>query len=138
MSECELHNDIMNRNNSEIQSLKNLIHNVNKSLSDLSVTVNSLLRIEMDDKLKTSVSLIELVKETNNLVKDNVITNEKVIRSVENNLEPIVNMTDEFRAARGDKNAIRLNNKFDLLKNILFYLSFIVNIIMFIHFRIKL
>ena len=79
----------------------------------------------------------EISKQVNDLDKKVAITPEKVKCIVEENIDMIVDLVDEYREENKDKGYQHKNNKMQYFQNILFFVSILVNIIMFIHLNIR-
>ena len=126
-----------------INGIQNSVRNLDNKLEDLTkvkvVNGGGIPAIaSLPEAVKILIDNIDTIsKQVNDLDKKVAITPEKVKCIVEENIDMIVDLVDEYREENKDKGYQHKNNKMQYFQNILFFVSILVNIIMFIHLNIR-
>ncbi len=145
-----MHANMISKLMQDMLKLSDTINGIQKSLNGLNDKLEDLSKVKVINGggIPATASLPEAVKILiDNVEKINVkmvemnskveITPDKVKHIVEENIDMIVDIVDDYREDNKDKGYQHKNNKMQYFQNILFFVSILINVIMFIHMNLR-
>jgi len=133
MEECSAHSILVNELKTDSERMRKTMHEVNNNLqkvfaqtAELDAKIESIVKIPIKNGggLNITVSLQELMQK----LYENIPSDEKVLKFVDNNKEEIASIFDEYRENRTDKKIKRQTDKVKWISGIIALILFFWNI----------